>query len=53
MTSSKDILVYWNHRSDEPEAFGTPSAQTIRGKEVFSFAFDEKWLWILPSVSNV
>ena len=36
--------VYWDHLSSVPELFGTLSVQNIRNKEVFSFAFEEKWL---------
>lgn len=44
MNATKEILVYWNHRSEEPELLGTLSAQVVRNKEIFSFEFDEAWL---------
>lgn len=41
----KDIFVYLDHRSDTtPRPLGVLSAQMIRGKELFSFAFDEDFL---------
>jgi serine/threonine-protein kinase HipA len=46
VSAGKDIWVYWDHLSPNgvPELLGRLTAQSIRGKEVFSFAFDEGWL---------
>ena len=43
--SKKDIFVYFDHLSaNDPVPLGVLSAQTIRGKELFSFAFDPAFL---------
>ncbi len=43
--SKKDIFVYFDHLSaNDPVPLGVLSAQTIRGKELFSFAFDSAFL---------
>ena len=44
MALAKNILVYWDHLTSSPEAFGILSAQCVRNKEIFSFTFDEEWL---------
>ncbi len=43
--SRKDILVYFDHLSaNDPVLLGTLSTQIIRGKELFSFAFEPAFL---------
>ena len=43
--SDRDIFVYFDHRSEgKPRPLGILSAQTLRGKELFSFAFDDAFL---------
>ena len=45
MSSSKDILVYadWDGL-ETPQFAGTLAASYSRGREIFSFEYDEKWL---------
>ena len=43
--NKKDIFVFFDHCSDTaPSLMGVLSAQMIRGKELFAFAFDEDFL---------
>ena len=43
--SKRDIYVYFDHQSEkEPVPLGILSTQTLRGKELFSFAFDDAFL---------
>ena len=53
MSAKRDILVYWSHLSEEPELFGVLSVQCLRGKEVFSFSFDDAWLRHHPNHSEL
>ncbi len=46
MSQLKTIHVFWDHLSggNPPEPFGVLYAQQSRGKEVFSFALNRRWL---------
>ncbi len=45
MTIPKDIFVFadW-HENQEPELVGKVHVEVIRGKEIFSFEYDQHWL---------
>jgi serine/threonine-protein kinase HipA len=41
----KDIYIYFDDaNTDTPLFVGVLTTQQVRGREVFSFQFDEKWL---------
>ena len=53
MSSEKTIYVYFDHRSEaqHPSLMGVLSVQISRGKELFSFEFDNEWLKDNPGQS--
>jgi len=53
MSTAKTIYVYFDHlpQAQRPILLGILSAQTSRGKELFSFEFDKEWLRNNPAQS--
>ena len=44
MSGRNRIYVYFDLDTEGPERLAGPSVQSARGKEFFSFEFDEEWL---------
>ncbi|MCD8336318.1 MAG: hypothetical protein LUD18_03420, partial [Lachnospiraceae bacterium] len=48
MKSEKIIFVYADWMSTEPQLMGRLHVSESRGKEIFSFEYDESWLHQVP-----
>lgn len=44
MSNHQKIYVYFDHNTEIPEPLGTITVQQVRGKEMFSFEFNNDWL---------
>ena len=44
MSNHQKIYVYFAHNTETPEPLGTITVQQVRGKEMFSFEFNNDWL---------
>lgn len=44
VSNPKEIFVYENFNSTEPNFLGTLFVENVRGREAYSFAYDANWL---------